>query len=226
MKKRSRKLRLIILITLALLFLAVLFLGNSPFRSLLRSIGNNVYRNSGAPGTATIQSEIKNTNNNYGAEIDKYAEYFELPASYFKALVIMECSGKKPAGSRYEAHVYKNLVKLRNGSIKEYKGLKKENIADAENEALKNLATSWGPFQLMGYQCITMNIPLEDIRGNNAVFWGMKSINTAYGTYLKDKQYQDAFHIHNTGLEYPENGRAGTTNPNYTQNGITLMGYF
>lgn len=225
MKIRNGKLRTIILIVIPLLFWAAILSDNSPFGLILRSFGRGIH--SGNAGQAfTIQNEVKNTNTNYGADIDKYAQYFGLPPAYFKALAIMECSGNKPAGSRYEPHVYKNLKDLQEGKISEYNGIIKEDIADASDESLKSLATSWGPFQLMGYQCIKMDIPLQNIRGENAVFWGMKWIDTAYGSYLREERYQDAFHIHNTGLEFPEDGSPATTNPHYAQNGVTLMEYF
>ncbi len=226
MKIRNLKLRTVILFAIPLLFWAVIFSGNSPLRSILRSFGSFVTRNGNSDKTAIIQNEIKNTNANYGTEIDKYAEYFGLPASYFKALAVMECSGQKPAGSRYEPHVYENLKDLRDGKISEYNGITTEDIADAADESLKSLATSWGPFQLMGYQCIKINIPLRDIRGEHAVFWGMTWINQVYGDYLKEERFIDAFHIHNTGREFPEDGSPATTNPNYSQNGVALMEYF
>ena len=42
-------------------------------------------------------------------------------------------------------------------------------IHDASDDALKNLATSWGPFQLMGYQVIPLDLNIADIRGDEAV---------------------------------------------------------
>jgi hypothetical protein len=42
------------------------------------------------------------TEDNYGAEILKYAKKNDLSVEYLKALIVLECSGKKPAGQRFE----------------------------------------------------------------------------------------------------------------------------
>ena len=81
-----------------------------------------------------------------------------------------------------------------------------------------NLASSWGPFQVMGYKCIELGVKLEDIRGENAVYWGIYWINKNYGDWLRKGKFEEAFRIHNTGSP---NGK--TTNSNYVSNGMKYM---
>jgi hypothetical protein len=135
----------------------------------------------------------------------------------------LECGGKKPAGSRFEKHVFKRLKEVRDGTRTNYENVKAHHLQDASDAALKNLATSWGPFQLMGYKCILLNVKIKDIRGPNAVHYGAKWINLAYGTRLRKGQYKDCFHIHNTGRPYPSNGRPKTHDPQYVPRGLSAI---
>ena len=51
----------------------------------------------------------KITEINYGKEVDIIAKEFDLPTHYLKALIILECSGRKKIKPRFEKHVYKKL---------------------------------------------------------------------------------------------------------------------
>jgi hypothetical protein len=163
---------------------------------------------------------------NYGAAIDSAANVFGLSASYLKALCMLECSGKKKFQARFEDHVYRKLKKVKFKQLSNYEHVTSEMLQDANDEALRNLASSWGPFQLMGYKCLLLNIKIRDIREDQAVYYGAKWIDLTYGETLKEKKFKDAFHIHNTGSPFPDNGRAKTHDPNYCNNGLKHMEWF
>lgn len=163
---------------------------------------------------------------NYGNEINLYASTSNLPASYFKALAMLECSGKKDFPKRFEKHIYKRLQEVKQGTRKKYEHVSPELLKNATNEAIRNLATSWGPFQIMGYKCIEMNIKIEDLRGPDAVYWGIQWIDKSYGKLLRKQQFKDAFHIHNTGKLYPKNNKPLTHNPEYVNKGLHYMELF
>jgi len=169
----------------------------------------------------TNRGGLANTEVNYGSEVDRIANEFGLPAHYLKALIVLECSGRKKVPSRYEKHVFHRLKKVREGKKSAYEGITKEDIKDASDEALKNLASSWGPFQLMGYQCLKLGINVSDVRGPDAVYWGVKWIDEEYGYKLRQGKFDHAFRMHNTGSP---TGR--THDPNYTKNGARYMEYF
>lgn len=168
----------------------------------------------------------KRTETNYGKEIERAAKEFDIPANYLKALASLECSGNKPPGKRFERHVYHKLKKVKAGTLSKFENLTHNMLKNTPDDALKNLATSWGPFQLMGYKCIHLGVYVKDIRGEKAVWWGTKWIKETYGNYLKSKRYSDAFHIHNTGREYPKLGKTKTHDPNYVSNGLKFMQFF
>ena len=44
---------------------------------------------------------------NYGEQVREIADDMELPYEYLMALAVLECSGEKPAGQRFESHVYR-----------------------------------------------------------------------------------------------------------------------
>lgn len=163
---------------------------------------------------------------NYGKAIDSCAKIFNLNSRYIKSLACLECSGRTDRPNRFERHVYKRLKNVRDGKLADYEGVTQKMLHDASDDALKNLATSWGPFQIMGYKCLHLNINVADLRGNDAVYWGVKWINMEYGHLLKKGRYRDAFHYHNTGRVYPSNGKPTTYDKNYVPNGLEYMRHF
>ncbi len=163
---------------------------------------------------------------NYGDAIDSAAVVFKVSPAYLKALCMLECSGMKVFNSRFEPHVYKRLKKVKSGELPNYEHVTGEMLFDANDEALKNLASSWGPFQLMGYKCLLLGIKVRDIRGEMSVIHGVKWIDKTYGDLLRENKYRDAFHIHNTGIPYPRDGKPRTHDPKYCDKGLAYMKYF
>jgi hypothetical protein len=163
---------------------------------------------------------------NYGADIDSAAKLFDLPAAYFKALCLLECEGKKTIVRRYEKHVFQKLKRVKEGSLASFENVTTEMIGDAGDEALENLASSWGPFQLMGYKCLLLNIKIRDIRGPDAVYWGVKWIDITYGDYLRKRRFRDAFHMHNAGTRFPADGKARTHDSKYIPRGLYWVDRF
>lgn len=163
---------------------------------------------------------------NYKDEVVKYSEKYELPPEYVLALIMLESSGRRKVKPRYEKWVHNQLKDLKNNKIEKFENLTPETVKDADNAALKNLASSWGPCQIMGYKCISLNINISDLRGEDRIKWAIKWINDDYGKYLREGKFKDAFHIHNTGQAYPKTGKPKTYDPNYVKNGLEYMEYF
>ncbi len=161
------------------------------------------------------------TEDNYGFDVLKYGKENNLPTEYLKALIVLECSGNKPAGQRFEQSVYEKLKEVQNGTRRRFEFITRRQIRDCSDGALKNLATSWGPFQIMGYKCINMGIIIKDLRGDESVKWGIKWINNEYGHLLRIGKYEEAFRLHNTGST---NGK--TYDPEYVTNGLNHIDYF
>ena len=139
--------------------------------------------------TRTSPTAVERTIKNYGVAVDSAAKKFNLPANYLKALIILESSGMKPTGKRFEAKVYQKLKDLKAGKRKRFENIKTKDLKNMSDGALRNLATSWGVFQLMGYKCFGLKIKIEDMRGDNSVYWGAKWINETYGVLLRKKKF-------------------------------------
>ena len=78
----------------------------------------------------------------------------------------------------------------------------------------------------MGYQCIELEVNVADIRGEHAIYWGVYWMKKRYGKYLEQKDFANAFHIHNTGQPIPINGKHSTHDPNYVSKGLKYMDFF
>jgi len=163
---------------------------------------------------------------NYGTEIDIAAERYNVSPAFLKSLCALESSGKSTPGSRFEPHVFERLKKLKRGEISKYDGLNPADIANSSVDALRNLATSWGPFQLMGYKCLELGISVNDLRGKKSVEHSVNWISKAYGHLIRAKKFEDAFHFHNTGRLVPTIGRYLTHDKSYIPRGIKYMEYF
>ena len=174
----------------------------------------------------TITQIVRETESNYGKEINRLAQEFNVPSNYLKALVVLEVGGRKPAPTRFEKGVFEKLKALKAGKRKKYELLKKKTIANASVDALKNLATSWGAFQIMGYKCVQLGVNVSDIRGDRSLYWGVKWISEEYGKYLRKDRFKDAFHMHNAGTKYPSNGKPRTYHADYVPNGLKYMEMF
>jgi len=179
------------------------------------------------PGTeAFYGTALEVTLVNYGEDVLEYAEDFDLSYEYLMALIVLETSGKIPSGSRFEQGVYNRLVKVKSGDRRKYENVKLHHLEDASDDAIKNLATSWGPFQLMGYKCIGMEVNVSDIRGEDGLYNGVLWINDEYGRFIRKGDFKDAFHYHNAGRKYPLVGKPKTHDPRYVEKGLSYMEYF
>lgn len=177
-------------------------------------------------GSRARVSALKMTESNYGEEVEEIASKYGLPAPYLKALIVLECSGRKPVKPRYEKHIFKKLKRVRDQKGRTYEKIDQKAISDASDAALENLSRSWGPFQLMGYKCLQLDVEVGDIRGEDAIDWGAKWIKMEYGHLLKQKRYADAFHYHNTGRLFPKDSVVTTHDPQYVENGLRYIEYF
>lgn len=146
---------------------------------------------------------------------------------YLLALAVLECGGERPAGSRFEPHIYKKLLKLQSGKRNDFEGITPEDLEGVSDDDLRKLATSWGPFQLMGYQCISLGADVEEIvDGPEAFRLACKWMKKNYGNFLESERYRDAFHMHNTGSPFPANGKSQTHSKDYIPRGLRYMKYF
>lgn len=202
-------------------FLALVMIGLAAFFYLGRYMDSgflDVFRSPADNAARTYE--------NYKDSVLHAAETFNLPPEYLFALITLESSGKKMVPKRFEPHIYDRLKKVQSGQKERLENVKTRNLKGMPDGGLRNLSSSWGPFQIMGYKCFEMGIFVADIRGERSVYYGTRWIDENYGDELRKGNYKDAFHIHNTGRPYPASGSPATHNSQYVPNGLKLVRYF
>ena len=163
---------------------------------------------------------------NYGADIDAVCAEMGLPAAYFKALVILESSAEKPAHTRFEAHIYQKLKDVKEGHLERYGKFTTSQLKHVSENTLEKLSTSWGPMQIMGYHCIPLGIDFEQLQGSESIRYGIQWADKSYGNLLRQGDFKNAFHIHNTGQRIPDSGKILTHDPKYIDRGMEYMAAF
>lgn len=176
----------------------------------------------------TIYSKniLEKTYRNYGEEVLKAAKIYHLPPEYLLSLIALECSGRKLVPHRFEPKVFESLQNVQAGKLIVYDNVYKSNLKGLKNSELKKLASSWGPFQLMGYKSFELKTSVEEINGKKSINLGSKWIDKSYGNLLRANKFKDAFHIHNTGRRYPLIGPPRTYHKHYVPQGIKYMEAF
>ena len=173
----------------------------------------------------------QNVEQNYQSDVELWADYYDLSSSYLLSLIILECGGQKPCGRRFEPKRFRQLKNLRDGKRRKFEYLRQQDLKGLSDSEVRKLATSWGPFQIMGYHSIGLSksgesVAVDDLTGPRAVEIGVRWVDENYGTILRHRRYKDAFHMHNTGRVYPKIGKPKTHDPQYVSNGLSHLAYF
>lgn len=172
-------------------------------------------------------STLEWTEKNYKKEMLLLSKKYDVPYAYLMALTVLECGGEKPAGHRYEPGILKKLEKVKGGRVDRLENIYAKHLTNCNDGCMENLATSWGPFQLMGYKAIPLGVLVDQLRHeDDAADIGVKWIANEYSHFLKKKKYKDAFHYHNTGQRFPLSGKPRTHSPYYVSDGLKYMKYF
>ncbi len=179
------------------------------------------------PAEPTENYGIKAAIHFYGKEVKYYSQKYGLPYEYFMAIIMLESSGVRNPRPRFEPYVYRKLKAVQQGKLKQFEGITQRELYWLSDRQLRRLATSWGPFQIMGYKIYHLGISSpNDLNNRNAIKYGIQWINQDYGWLLRQHRYKDAFHYHNTGHLFPKDGKPRTTSPDYVYRGLKYMQIF
>lgn len=172
------------------------------------------------------KSVVERTYDNYYASVKTAANKYNISEEYLLALIVLESSGRQIVPQRFERHVYNKLDAVARSKQKSLEGITAKSLQGMTDGDLKKLASSWGPFQIMGYKSFEIGVSVNELQGENAVLNGAKWIDKNYGEELRQGNYKDAFHIHNTGRAYPKLGPPRTFHKDYVPKGIQYMQEF
>ena len=143
------------------------------------------------------------------------------------AIIMLASSGVRNPQPRFEPYIYRKLKAVQQGKLKKFEGITQRELYWLSDRQLRRLATSWGPFQIMGYKIYHLGISSPDeLNNRNAIKYGIQWINQDYGWLLRQHRYKDAFHYHNTGHVFPKDGKPRTTSPDYVYRGLKYMQIF
>lgn len=123
---------------------------------------------------------------------------------FLAGLIGVENSFLNPAARRYESHVFDALKNIRDeGKDKgrdNYNGIVQSRIADCTDAALRNLATSWGYTQIMGWWAIRMNWTVARLKDKNShLSLAVQLIEKVAPKQVEKGDWQAALRIWNTG---------------------------
>jgi hypothetical protein len=184
-----------------ILFLSIIFI-NSCFRDVDDAIMYHIYQ--------SFHGHIQ------------YATWgTEIPPEYLAALISLE---SYPPGNwdseRFEQKVYERLLKLKQNGTP-FNSIPREKIISLTESELRQLATSYGLTQIMGYHCLELGCSIEDLRSSDHLLWSVAYIRRHYLKYIKQKQWEICFKMHNTGNPFGK-----THNKDYVEKGLKRMEYY
>ncbi len=159
---------------------------------------------------------------NLESEIVAACEGTNVPTAFLAGLVSVEDASLDPSATRFEPGIFSKLQRVRDGSLSQFNGITQSDIANASDAALRNLATSFGLTQIMGFHVIaTFNneITIADLRDpDQQLDLGVRFIETEAGSHLDNQEFDKVLRIHNTGKP---NGV--TFDPDYVPNALGVM---
>ncbi len=157
----------------------------------------------------------------YNQKITEATRGTEIPAEFLASLISLE---SYPPGNflseRFEPKIYERLLNLKKYG-QPFSNIQREKIIHLSDFELKQLATSYGLTQIMGYHCLELGCSIEDLKGEDHLLWSIAFIRKHYLKCILQKQWDICFRIHNTG-----NPSGKTHNKGYVQKGIKRMEYY
>jgi hypothetical protein len=163
-----------------------------------------------------------------GAEISHACAMTTVPEAFLAALISVENARLDPHASRFEKAVFEKLKALRNPLKfwrREWSGITPRDLRGLSDEALINLATSFGYTQIMGWHCLHN---LRNLDGSAAsvaqlrdsklhLLYAVQLLELVARRYLKVKDYGAVLHIWNSGSPTGK-----TFDPGYVANALAV----
>lgn len=154
-------------------------------------------------------------------EISRAARGTDITPAYLAAIISLE---SHPPGNRdserFEPYIFDRLKDLRDGD-RPFGKIRRAAIVRMTDPQLRELATSYGLTQVMGYHCLELGCSIQDLRGPYHLQWAVEYMVRHYGPHARKRDWEACFRIHNTGRPYGE-----TTRKDYAEVGQLRMRYY
>ncbi len=157
----------------------------------------------------------------YHKEIERATFGTAISPAYMAAIISLESwPPGNPDSRRFEPEIYERLLQARQG-VRPYGRMGPSLLRRYDDAGLKQLATSFGLTQIMGYHCLDLGCDVKDLHSEHHLQWAVAWMHRRYEAYARRGDWEACFRIHNTGRP---NGR--TTRLDYAQRGVVRMAYY
>lgn len=163
-----------------------------------------------------------------GAQLTRACEGTLVLDSFLAALISVEDSQLNADAYRFERAVYDKLKKLRNPLIfwrREWNGITQADLQFCSDDALVNLATSWGYTQIMGWWTIPLSrvspapVTVGDLRDPEThLKLAVRLLHLVALRQLKTYTWGDVLRIWNSGSP-----QGKTYDPDYVPHALAVM---
>lgn len=154
-------------------------------------------------------------------EISRATRGTDIPPAYIAAIISLE---SHPPGNRnserFEPYIFERLRELRDDN-RAFGKIKREILLSMPDSRLRELATSYGLTQVMGYHCLDLGCSISDLRGPYHLQWSVEYMVRHYGAHARKRDWEACFRIHNTGRPYGQ-----TSRKDYADVGQLRMRYY
>lgn len=142
----------------------------------------------------------------FGPAIDAAAAGSHVPADFLAGFVGVEAGKDKkgqivPAATRFEPQVYARLRDVRDGKRAVWSGITRKDLAEALDLRLRELATSHGPAQIMGWHTIhDLRRSIGELSDPATMFiCAVELLEIVGGAFLRRGDWPAVMRIWNTG---------------------------
>ncbi|MBE7440546.1 MAG: hypothetical protein HS115_18995 [Spirochaetales bacterium] len=144
----------------------------------------------------------------------------DLTVPYLAALISLESHPPGNSDSaRFEAKIYERLLRAQAGEP--YGQITARELSGHSDGELRELATSYGLTQIMGFHCLRLGCSIIDLKGPYHLEWASAWMQRMYGKHARKKDWTSCFRIHNTGRPNGKTHRA-----DYVEKGLLRMAYY
>ncbi len=154
-------------------------------------------------------------------EIARATRGTDIPPAYMAAIISLE---SHPPGNRdserFEPYVYERLRELKENN-RSFGKIKRETLLTMSDAQIRQLATSYGLTQVMGFHCLELGCSIADLQGPYHLQWSVEYMMRHYGPHARKRAWEACFRIHNTGRPSGQ-----TTRKDYAEVGQARMRYY
>lgn len=129
----------------------------------------------------------------------------------------------RPEATRFEPGVYHKLTAVRDGLMSRWSGIVTRDLNGLSDAAIRNLATSWGMTQIMGWHLIhNLKGTIQDLRDpDKHLHFTVQLLVLTASVHLKSGRFDNVLRIWNTGSA---NGK--TYHDDYVDNALLVKRHY